>query len=467
MSSFFKNISFTFASNLICTLISVLVTFILPKGISVENYGYFQLYFFYVNYTGFLHFGWADGLFLRHGGDYYESLNKDVLGSQFKIYWAIEILFSLIFCLVALYLANGPQRTKVFILIGASIAFNLPKTYLQYLLQATNRIREYATLITLERIVFGLLILAIVCLGKDSFTLAISADLLGKFISLVYAIFHCRDLLTSHFVISKCVFKEILSNINVGSKLMLANIASLLIIGIVRWAIDQKWDVSTFGKISLTLSISNIMLIFVRSVSMVMLPTLRRIDGRKYASIYNDIKVLLFTLMFGGLLIYYPLNVILTIWLPNYADCLKYMAILFPLCVFEGKLSILVEMYLKTMRLEKKILVSNIATLVFSVIATFVSVFILENLTVAVMCILIIFAFRTTLGEYMLSKHLDINFYRNLFIEIVLVVIFVCSSWFVGGIKGLLIYSGAYAVFLLMFRKKIVTVIKERVLKKK
>lgn len=466
MSSFFKNISFTFASNLICTLISVMVTFILPKGISVENYGYFQLYFFYVNYTGFLHFGWADGLFLRYGGAYYESLKKDVFGSQFKIYWVIEILFSLFFCFAALCLADGPQRTKVFLLIGASIAFNLPKTYLQYLLQATNRIKEYATLITLERIIFGLFVLAIVCLGKDSFILAITADLLGKLLSLTFALYHCRDLLTSHFIVSKGVFREIVSNINVGSKLMLANIASLLIIGIVRWAIDQKWDVSTFGKISLTLSISNIMMIFVRSVSMVMLPTLRRIDGQKYASIYNDIKVVLFALMFGGLLIYYPLYIVLTIWLPNYAECLKYMAILFPLCVFEGKLSILVEMYLKTMRLEKKILVSNIATLIFSVVATFVSVFILKNLSMAVMCILVIFAFRTTLGEYLLSKHLDINFYRNILVEIGLVVVFVCSSWFVGGIMGLLIYGGAYAVLLLMYRKKIVAVIKDRVLKK-
>ena len=466
MSSFFKNVSFTFASNLICTLISVLVTFILPKGISVENYGYFQLYFFYINYTGFLHFGWADGLFLRHGGAYYESLNKDVFGSQFKIYWIIEILISLIFCFAALYLADGPQRTKVFLLIGASIAFNLPKTYLQYLLQATNRIKEYATLITLERIVFGLFILAIVCSGKDSFTLAICADLLGKLISLAYAIYNCRDLLASRFILGKNVFKEIVSNINVGSKLMLANIASLLIIGVVRWAIDQKWDVCTFGKISLTLSVSNIMMIFVRSVSMVMLPTLRRIEGQKYASIYNDIKVILFTLMFGGLLIYYPLNVVLSIWLPNYADSLKYMAVLFPLCVFEGKLSILVEMYLKTMRLEKQILFSNIATLVFSIIATFVSVFVLENLSIAVMCMLVIFAFRTTLGEYLLSKHLNINFYRNIVVEMALVVVFVCSSWLVSGIKGLLIYCGVYVVFLLMYRKKIVSVLKERVLKK-
>ena len=467
MNSIKRNISFTFFSNFICLCISSFVTFFLPKHISIENYGFFQLYLFYVSYTGFLHFGWADGLFLRHGGAYYESLNKDVFGTQFKIYWAIEILFSLFFCVAALYLADEHQRANVFLLIGVSIVINLPRTFLQYLLQATNRIKEYATLVTLERIIFGVLILAIVCLGNDSFTLAIIADLIGKLIALVYAIFYCQELLTSHFIINKGVFNEIILNINVGSKLMFANIASLLVIGIVRWAIDQKWDVSTFGKISLTLSISNIMLIFVRSVSMVMLPTLRRIDGRKYASIYNDIKVLLFALMFGGLLFYYPLNVVLTIWLPNYADCLKYMAILFPLCVFEGKLSILVEMYLKTMRLEKKILASNIATLVFSVVATFVSVFILENLTVAVMCILVIFAFRTTLGEYMLSKHLDINFYRNIFVEIALVAVFVCSSWLVGGIKGLFIYSGAYVVYLLMYRKKIVAVIKERVLKKK
>lgn len=467
MPSFFKNISFTFASNFICTIISILVTFILPKGISVENYGYFQLYFFYVSYTGFLHFGWADGLFLRYGGAYYDSLNKDLFGSQFKIYCLLEFLFSLIFCFATLCLVEDLHRTKVFLLIGIAIAFNLPKTFLQFLLQGTNRIKEYATLIMLERVFFGLFILLIVCLKKDSFVLAIVADLLGKLVALTYAAYHCRDLLFSRLSFEKKILKEIIININVGSKLMLAGIASMLVLGIVRWAIDQKWDVSTFGKISLTLSISNIMLIFVRSISMVMLPTLRRIDGRKYASIYNDIKVLLFTLMFGGLLIYYPLNVILTIWLPKYADCLKYMAILFPLCVFEGKLSILVEMYMKTMRLEKKILVSNIATLIFSVIATFVSVFILENLTVAVMCILIIFAFRTTLGEYMLSKHLDVNFYRNILIEISLVAIFVCSSWIVGGIKGLLIYSGAYAVFLLMYRKKIVIVIKERVLKKK
>lgn len=467
MNSIFKNISFTFASNLICTIISVLVTFILPKCISVENYGYYQLYFFYVTYTGFLHFGWADGLYLRYAGAYYTSLDKGLFGSQFKVYCVVEFFLGLVLCLLSLAFVQGEQRILVFILIGISAAMNLPKTYLQYLLQGTNRIKEYAIQTTLERVVFGIVILAIVFGGKDSFVLAIMADIIGKFIALLYEIVQCRELIQSRFYINKGLIKEILVNINVGIKLMLANIASHLILGTVRWSIEQKWNVSVFGKISLTMSVSHVMMIFIRSVSMVMLPALRRTDEKKYAAIYDDIKVVLFVFMFGGLFVYYPLNLFLTYWLPDYADCLKYMAILFPLCIFEGKLSILVEMYLKTMRLEKKILSSNVATLIFSVLVTFVSIYMLENLSLAVLGMLVIFAFRTTLGEFLLSRHLEISFYKNIFIEFILVISFVGSSWLVGGVKGFGIYLATYVVYLLFNRKKINTIIKERVLKKK
>lgn len=456
-----KNISFTFASNLICLVVSTIVTFVLPKSISVENYGLFQLYFFYINYTGFLHFGWADGLYLRYGGAYYESLNKQIIGSQYKIYCILEILFSILFCVCALFFSSDENKKDVFLLIGISIAFNLPKTFLQYLLQATNRIKEYASLITLERIFYGLFILIVVVAGKDSFVMAITADLIGKSIALVYGLYQCRGILATKINLSKAVYKDIWENIKVGSKLMFANIASLLILGIIRWSIERQWDVSVFGKISLTLSISNLMMVFIRAVSMVMLPTLRRIDNEKYSSIYNDIKVGLFVPMFGMLLIYYPLNAFLCNWLPDYADCLKYMAILFPLCIFEGKLSILVETYLKTMRLEKKLLFSNIITMVFSFAITIVTIFYLENLSLAVFGILVIFAFRTSLGEFFLSKNLNIAFWKNIVIELGLIFTFVISTWFIAGIKGFAIYFSIYTIYAFANRKSLKEALKK------
>ena len=456
-----KNISFTFASNLICLVVSTVVTFLLPKSISVENYGFFQLYFFYINYSGFLHFGWADGLYLRYGGAYYESLNKQIIGSQYKIYCILEILFSILFCVCALFFSSDENKKDVFLLIGISIAFNLPKTFLQYLLQATNRIKEYASLITLERIFYGLFILIVVVAGKDSFVMAITADLIGKSIALVYGLYQCRGILATKINLSKAVYKDIWENIKVGSKLMIANIASLLILGIIRWSIERQWDVSVFGKISLTLSISNLMMVFIRAVSMVMLPTLRRIDNEKYSSIYNDIKVGLFVPMFGMLLIYYPLNAFLCNWLPDYADCLKYMAILFPLCIFEGKLSILVETYLKTMRLEKKLLFSNIITMVFSFAITIVTIFYLENLSLAVFGILVIFAFRTSLGEFFLSKNLNIAFWKNIVIELGLIFTFVISTWFIAGIKGFAIYFSIYTIYAFANRKSLKEALKK------
>lgn len=460
MSSIVKNISFTLLSNIVALVVSVLVAFFVPKCLDVENYGYFQLYLFYINYTGFLHFGWADGIFLRYGGAYYEKLDKDLFRSQFGVFCITEFIISTLFCICALKFAPSEEKTTVFLLLGFSIILSMPKTFLQYVLQATNRIKEYSFLIMMERAFFGLGALSVVFAGLDNFALVIGADLLGKFVAMCYGMAQCSDFISLRISFAKKVFKDIASNINVGSKLMLANIAGLLILGIVRWAIEDKWDVSTFGKISLTLTISNLVMVFIRAVSMVLLPTLRRIDESKYAGIYQEMKIGLMLLVFGLLFAYYPINSFLILWLPDYADCLKYMAVLFPICFFEGKLSMLVETYLKTLRMEKKIFFSNVVTLALSILLTWVAVFVLENLTYAVFSILIIFAFKSSFGELFLSKRMPLNFAKNLFIESFMIACFVVSTWFIGGIKGFGIYFAAYAIFVLINKNSLVGIVR-------
>ena len=455
MHPIFKNISFTFLSNIVCTVVSVLVVFFVPKSVGVENYGYFQLYLFYINYTGFLHFGWADGVYLRYGGAYYKDLEKPMFATQFRLFVTMELLFGFILCCWAYFFVDSTEKQIVYSLIGVSMCFALPKTFLQYVLQGTNRIKEYATLIMIERVVYGSLALLIVFAQKDSFSLIIGTDLVGKFVALLYAFYHCRDIVFGSFGSLKDAFTDIVANVRVGVKLMLANVASLLILGVVRWSIEHEWDVSVFGKISLTLSISNLMMLFIRSVSMVLLPTLRRTDSSKYASIYSNLKIGFLVAVFGGLFLYYPLNSFLLYWLPAYADSLKYMAILFPLCIYEGKLSLLVETYLKTMRMEKVLLMSNIVTLVFSCLLTVLFVFVLENLTWTVLAILLIFAFRTFLGEFLLSRKMPMSFFRDGILECVLTVSFVLVAWFLNNFVGMFAYGAAYLMYVLFYRKKL------------
>ena len=64
MSGGFKkiiaNFSYVVLSNLLTVIVSSLVVLILPKIMGVEEYGYWQLYIFYLSYAGFVHLGWVE-----------------------------------------------------------------------------------------------------------------------------------------------------------------------------------------------------------------------------------------------------------------------------------------------------------------------------------------------------------------------------------------------------------------------
>ena len=47
--------------------------------------------------------------------------------------------------------------------------------------------------------------------------------------------------------------QETKENVSAGSKLLMANIAGMAVIGIVRFAISQGWSIEVFAKIILTL----------------------------------------------------------------------------------------------------------------------------------------------------------------------------------------------------------------------
>ena len=51
--------------------------FVLPRYLSLYDYGTWQLFLFYFSYVGFLHFGWEDGIYLRYAGfNYMIFINK-------------------------------------------------------------------------------------------------------------------------------------------------------------------------------------------------------------------------------------------------------------------------------------------------------------------------------------------------------------------------------------------------------
>lgn len=315
--SFVRSISYTLTSNLIALLVSTLVVIIVPKLIGVEEYGYWQVYLFYSSYVGFLHLGWNDGIYLRYGGKEYYELDKKLFFSQFYMQVTLQITIAAFIIGYFSFLTTDVNRIFIFQMIALGMIIVNVRIMLIYLLQATNRIKEYAQITMIDRLLYLSLIILIIVVGIIDLKVLILADLIGKLISLIYAMYCCRDIVfqkASSFYFS---FTEVIENISVGIKLMFANIAGMLIIGLVRFGIERSWDVSTFGKVSLSLSIANLMMLFINALGIIMFPILRRTDEKKLSSIYVTMRNFLMVVLFGVLVVYFPLKVFMSVWLPT------------------------------------------------------------------------------------------------------------------------------------------------------
>lgn len=458
---FIKNMSYSISSNLVSLIISTIVILIIPKIIGVEEYGYWQLYLFYTSYIGFLHFGWNDGIYLRYGGKEYKKLDKELFFSQFIEIFVFQILIALIMWIFTSLWVDELNRNFILKMTAVATILVNVRLMLLYILQATNRIKEYARITMLDRLLYIILILALIVSGMRDYKLMIVADLISKLVTLIYSMILCKEIVfhsLSSWVFS---FNETKRNIGVGLSLTFANIASMLIIGAVKFGIENVWDVSTFGKVSLTLSISNMMMIFINAVGVIIFPVLRRTNPNKLSRIYVTVKDLLMTILFGMLVVYFPLKSIMATWLPQYEESLLYMALVFPMFIYEGKMALLISTYLKTLRLEKMMLRINIICMVLSILFTYFSAAIVGSLEISMLNIVILLALRSVLAELYLSQKLNIAIKKDIIIELVLTVVFIFSGWFINSIYTIIIYSLGYAFYLIIKRKDIQAAFKD------
>lgn len=450
-----KNFSHVFSANVISILISILSIMIIPKIIGGKEYGYWQLYLFYVSYSGFFHFGHADGAYLKYGGMKYDQLKKDLFVSQFWIVVIFELFLAGIIFLWSFLNNNDLNKIFIICMFCINLIAVLPKMLLICIMQATNKMKEYARVIAFERIIYGIVAVTVVASGIRDYKILIYVDLIAKFIAFAVAVYYCSDIVVGKSVKLIAGLKEAFDNVRIGIKLMFACIGSMLIIGIVRLGIEQKWEVETFGKVSLTLSISNMLMIFVNALGTVLFPMLRNIPIERLSDMYVKMRNVLMIPMIGMLVTFYPVKWIFTLWLPQYSEALHYMALLFPICIYESKISMLINTYLKTLRKEKLMMTLNWTAVFMSLITTYFCIVIFGNLTMSVLSITLLLAFRCILSEVFLAREINIIVGIDIILEVTITIIFIITAWFMGNIYGFLVFGASYVTYLLIKRKDV------------
>lgn len=450
-----SNLVYSIAANLISLLVSTILLLLLPNLLGETEYGYWQLYLFYTSYVGFFHFGIVDGIYLRIGGEEFKNLDKKLYASQFWILTLFEIVIAGIIASVSVVMIQNVDKMHAIILTCICMVVYIANNYIAYVLQATNRIQEYAMIVMTEKIAFAVLVGVCWILHCGSFEIIAVGDIGGKVLAWVISLKYCRELIFNRMNDLKITLSELVTNLSVGCKLVLANVASMLITGIVRLAIEDHWSIEVFGKISLAMSISNMLMVFINAVSVVVFPMLKRMDDDKLGETYEKIRNFLMIILLGALVFYYPLKVILTYILPAYAESMKYMALMFPVCVFDCKIALLINTYLKALRKEKEILFINVFSVLLTVLTTFITVYIMGSLEFAVLSIVLVLAIKGDIAEVYISKSLGIHVFKDICIESVLVCLFIITSWFLDNILSTVVYLGGFIIYCLIKRRKV------------
>lgn len=454
LSKVFKNIQYAVLANIVSILITGIITLIVPKLFSSRQYGYWQLYIFFTSYVGFFHFGLQDGMYLRYGGCKYEKLDKKLMHSQLCILTLLEVIFSIIISVYAIVFVYSLNKRIVLLAFSVVLILYLPNTHLQYVLQMTNRIKEYTYVIIIEKITYGILTGLFLMCGVKSFISMIFLDIFAKVIALLYACITCRDIVVNRMPSVKVSLKEAWINTSVGIKLLAANLASMLVVGVVRFLIEKTQGIVAFAQISLAFSLCSFILIFVTAVGQVLFPMLKRVASEKLADIYKIVDYGLLFSLFGILIFYQPIYILLSAWLPQYESSLKYFAFLLPMCVFEGKTALLLNTYFKALRKEKQLFFINAICVVFSVVLAIVNIYIFKNLDAAVLGVSCVVGLRCILLEFNITKELHLSHLKSIIIELLFSFLFVFLTLVVDGIFSAFIYTSIFALFWLGVERK-------------
>ena len=454
---FLKNMFFSIFSNALNLVVTAATSLLIPLllGSSVVQYGYYQLYLFYIAYVGFFHFGLCDGVLLKEGGKEYSRLSPREYSFQLI---ALALFETLVSTLIIVFL-NLKKVNDDYLFIGIAFGINLivflPRNLLAYILQATNRIKESSLITIIGRTIYLFSLIVFCLFGINNYKCFIIGDLIGKSVALIYAMYQCRDIVLSRPIELISGLTITLENISSGIKLMLASISGMVITGIVQMSIQTHWSIETYGEISLTLSLTNLVLTFISAIAIVLYPTLRRLSGDTAIGLYDHIHSIIMPVLMMSLFFCKPLQIVLLKIFPQYYEGLLFLPILFPVCIFSAKVSLLVQTYMQVFRMEKDILIINVVSIFVTLLFACSSVYIFNSLFLTVLTILISQIFRCVYAEYVLSKKIAINYRKSSFVEIVIVALFIICSVNNSVAQAMLFYSIIYAAYLVVNRKKI------------
>ena len=339
--------------NMLALLSNILIGFILPAILDIENYGYYKIYTLYISYTGLLHFGFVDGILLRFAGADYEKLDCKKFRLYTRVFALLEVILSCIGILGALILLKDYMR-PIMVLVFLNLVWSNMTLYFQYISQATSRFGEFSVRKTITAVLSTAVVaLLFVIWKKNPYSTFLSCNtyiVLSQVVTiclLVWYIYTYRNIVFGKSVRFTEEKNTILEIFKKGIILTIAYEVSRLILVMDRQFVSMLFDIETYAKYAFAYNILSCVTALITGISTVMFPKLKRMSIKEAMSFFPKGMALVTCLVCFAQLGYYPITNIIKWLLPQYVESLVYFRIIFPVLALTSCITIIIFTFYK------------------------------------------------------------------------------------------------------------------------
>ncbi|MDZ4180228.1 MAG: hypothetical protein U1E29_13515 [Coriobacteriia bacterium] len=446
-----ENLSAAMVAQTVGLTVSIVGGLLVPKALGVEEFGYWQLFIFYASYVGFFHLGLNDGVYLVNNGKTLDEMDKSSTISQFKLGLTYQAVFAGLIVGSVLVTYPGRERTFVLIMTAACLLIGNTIDYFGYVFQAANETRRYSQAIVIGQLLYFVSLVLLLALGVREFEAYVLCFVLAKICALGFTLYHARSFLAARPLPFLAALSAVRGSIGIGSKLMIANIAAALTVGVVRFVIDDRWDIVVFGKVSFALSLATMLLAFVSQISMVLSPALRHSGAEYVVRFYTRAKKLLDVVLPSVYLMYFPVRVLVGLWLPRYEESLLWFAVFLPMCVFNARTTVMSTTYYRVLRKERDMLAVNVGSVAVSGVCAAVGGYVYHSLGFVVGAAVVAGGIRSIVSEVQLSRYMNAKLSSMMLGQVLIACVFVACLLTTGPWTALLATGGVYAAYLVVY----------------
>lgn len=327
------NVSF---SKVISLISGIVVGLLLPKVLTVTNYGYLKIYTLYVAYTALLHFGFVDGILLKLAGKDYDSLDKIEVRTYTYFFCIFQCIIGGLLSAFSFFVKSN-EYSFIILMLGINMIITNITTYYQFISQATLRFREYSNrniLAALFKILVVIFLFFIQFYTEISYKLYIIILNVIDIILLCWYFYTYRDITfgkRNHIINYSSSVKKIFKT---GFILTVAYQTSHLVLSLDRQFVSILFSTETYAVYSFAYNIITLISTMISSLSVVCLPMLKKLHKDEIKTYYPIFLKSVTILVGASLVCYFPVEIFIKQFLPNYIQSLSYIKVVLPSLLF-------------------------------------------------------------------------------------------------------------------------------------